>query len=142
MIFDVTDAVMGLLGGLMIGLSAALFLLVNGRIAGISGLIGGLLRRQGPWIENLVFLAALIAVPAAYAFAVGAPAIGVTTEVWVLVVGGLLVGAGTRLGNGCTSGHGVCGMTRLSTRSFAATLVFMAVGVLVATAIRPMLGIA
>ncbi len=141
MIFDLTDAMLGLLGGLIIGLASALFLLGNGRIAGISGILGGLLRGEGRWTENLAFLAGLVAAPVLFGAAATAPEIGITQEIWLLVMAGLLVGAGTRLGSGCTSGHGVCGMSRLSTRSFAATGAFMLVGVAVATLIRPLLGV-
>lgn len=139
--FILEDALMGLAGGLMIGLASAVFLLGNGRIAGISGILGGMLRGQEQWTENLAFLAGLIAMPMLYAAAVAPPEIGITRETWVLVAGGLLVGAGTRMGSGCTSGHGVCGMTRLSPRSIAATMAFMAVGVAMATLIRPLLGV-
>lgn len=139
MYFNSNDAMMGLAGGLLIGLASALFLLGNGRIAGISGLLGGLLRGEGHWRENLLFLAGLIGVPVLYGVVVAAPQIGVTGDIWLLVVAGLAVGIGTRLGSGCTSGHGVCGMSRLSTRSITATLVFIAVGFAVATVIRPVL---
>lgn len=139
--FILEDALMGLAGGLMIGLASAVFLLGNGRIAGISGILGGMLRGQEQWTENLAFLAGLIAMPMLYAAAIVPPEIGITRETWVLVAGGLLVGAGTRMGSGCTSGHGVCGMTRLSPRSIAATMAFMAVGVAIATLIRPLLGV-
>ena len=124
----------------MIGIASAVFLLGNGRIAGISGLLGGLLRGQPRWVENATFLAALVTAPVVYAAIGGAPDIGVTNQVWLLVLGGLLVGVGTRIGNGCTSGHGVCGMSRFSGRSIAATVAFMALGVVVATLVRPLLG--
>ena len=135
MVFDATDALMGLLGGLLIGCAAALMLLMNGRIAGISGLAGVVVRplsTEGAG-EKLAFLAGLIAAPAVYALVVAPPAIGTPQTPWILVAGGLLVGIGTRMGGGCTSGHGVCGMSRFSGRSFAATAVFMAMGVAVAT---------
>lgn len=141
MVFDTGDALMGLLGGLLIGSAAALFLLVLGRICGISGIFGGVIRFEGRLAENAAFLVGLIGAPMLYALVETPPAIGITGEVWVLILGGLLVGAGTRLGSGCTSGHGVCGMSRLSGRSITATLVFMAAGVAVATLVRPVLGI-
>jgi hypothetical protein len=133
MAFDLTDALAGLAGGLMIGAAAALFLLVNGRIAGVSGLVAGLGRPGKAWAENAAFVLGLVAAPLGYAAVAGAPAIGTPVEPLLLVAGGLLVGIGTAMGAGCTSGHGVCGMTRLSPRSLAATGVFMAVAVAVAT---------
>ena len=138
--FSLDDALMGLVGGVMIGAASAIFLLGNGRIAGISGILGSLVRGESRWSENAAFLAGLIAVPMIYAVVVGAPEIGVTAEPAVLAVGGLLVGLGTRISGGCTSGHGVCGMSRLSLRSISATMAFMAAGVAVATLLRPLLG--
>lgn len=139
--FVLNDALMGLLGGLMIGTAAAIFLLGLGRIAGISGVMGALIRGQPPISQNVAFLAGLIGVPVLYALIATPPDIGITDQTWVLLAGGLLVGVGTRLGSGCTSGHGVCGMSRFSGRSITATLAFMAVGVLVASALRPLLGL-
>lgn len=131
------DLLAGFAGGLLIGLAAALLLLGSGRIAGISGILAGILGSAGPvWRENAVFLVGLIAAPAASALAVGAPEIGITDSVPLLVAGGLLVGLGTRLGGGCTSGHGVCGVSRLSRRSLAATAIFMAVAIATVTAMR------
>jgi uncharacterized membrane protein YedE/YeeE len=121
-----------LIGGALIGLSTSMLLLFNGRIAGISGIFGGLLiRRPGDVAWRAFFLAGLLAGgyvmsrvdPAAFPHAVlrSAP---------VIALAGFAVGFGTRLGNGCTSGHGVCGISRLSARSIVATLVFMAAGVI------------
>lgn len=140
--FVLQDALFGLLGGLMIGLASAAFLLLNGRIAGISGIASSILqpsttRATG---ENIAFLAGLVGAPALVALVAGGPAIGVTTTPMVLVAGGLLVGFGTRMGSGCTSGHGVCGLSRFSPRSLAATLVFMAAGIAVASLVTPLLG--
>lgn len=140
MAFDPNAALMGLAGGLMIGVAAAMMLLLLGRIAGISGLLGGLLAPSstgGRWAENLAFVVGIVGVPALLALAGRAPELGVTTQPVLLIAGGLLVGFGTRLGNGCTSGHGVCGLSRFSLRSLAATLAFMAVGVGAATLVRP-----
>ena len=116
----------GLLGGLMIGAAAALLLLANGRIAGISGILGEALagRRLA---EGLPFLAGLIGVPAVVGLLSGAPAIAPAAPYGLIVAGGVLVGIGTRLGSGCTSGHGVCGLSRLSPRSMAATATFIGV---------------
>jgi uncharacterized membrane protein YedE/YeeE len=118
--------VSALIGGALIGLSAAILWVAIGRIAGISGIASGLADWKSPdtsW--RLAFLAALLAAPLGYEFADGPPAIVVTAGPAVLVVAGLLVGFGTRLGGGCTSGHGVCGMARLSRRSIVATILFM-----------------
>ncbi len=115
-------------GGLLIGLAAALYLLLDGRIAGISGILGGALKgpqAAGFW-RNLAFLFGLFLGPMLYRLATGAPpAVHIDASLGVLAAAGLLVGFGTRLGSGCTSGHGVCGLARLSPRSIAAVAVFM-----------------
>lgn len=121
-----------LAGGLMIGVSALLLMAGHGRIAGISGVVGGVLsgegRAQGGW--RIFFLVGLIAGAAAVQLISGSP---VTTEIpasiGVLALAGLLVGVGTRMGSGCTSGHGVCGLGRRSARSLVSTFTFMAVGI-------------
>ena len=118
-----------LAGGALIGLSAVALALLNGRIAGISGILGGVLKPvSGDWAWRALFLLGLLAAPWLYSMAFGAVEMNSPRPVWALIVAGLLVGYGTRLGSGCTSGHGVCGLSRLSIRSLAATLVFMAVG--------------
>jgi uncharacterized protein len=116
-----------LAGGLLIGVSALLLMLLDGRIAGISGILGGLVRLEAePW--RVAFLIGLVAAPVLYAAGGAAPpSVSLTASPIVLVVGGLLVGIGTRLGRGCTSGHGVCGIARLSSSSLAATAIFMMV---------------
>ena len=130
------------IGGVLIGISAAMLWLGNGRIAGISGIVGSLL---SPGTEDagwrIAFLAGLIAAPPLYA-AVGGPMpeISVSGSAAVIVAGGLLVGFGTRLGGGCTSGHGVCGLARLSRRSIGATLLFMACGIGTVFVARHLLG--
>lgn len=136
--FVLNDALAGLAGGALIGLAAAILLLGNGRIAGISGILGALVNTSLPptWKENALFVAGLAAAPVAYAAIVARPDIDITTSVPLLIAGGVLVGIGSRLGSGCTSGHGVCGMSRLSPRSIAATLTFMAVAIAVVTAMR------
>ncbi|MHA1529651.1 MAG: YeeE/YedE family protein [Alphaproteobacteria bacterium] len=141
------DWIFGLAGGLLIGAASAILLLGNGRIAGISGILGGVLggalartpERRGIG-EGLAFLAGLIGLPALYALTAGAPTIAVTASVPVLLTGGLLVGLGTRLGGGCTSGHGVCGLSRLSPRSLVATGVFMATAATVVFVLRHLAG--
>jgi uncharacterized membrane protein YedE/YeeE len=129
-----------LLGGALIGLAAALLLLLNGRIAGISGILGGLLERgatdRG---ERLAFLGGLIAGPVLFAWVVARPAISIDASAVTIIAAGLLVGYGTRLGGGCTSGHGVCGVARLSPRSLIATAVFMAAGIAAVYAMRHLL---
>ena len=121
-----------LIGGLLIGASTALFLVLNGRIAGISGILGGLLqpaRSDLGW--RLAFLAGLLIAPLLCAAVSGSlPPVELDAPTGLLVLAGLLVGFGTRLGAGCTSGHGVCGIGRGSPRSIAATLVFMTSAIL------------
>jgi uncharacterized membrane protein YedE/YeeE len=134
--------VSALIGGLLIGASAALFLLFNGRIAGISGILGGLIhpiRSELGW--RFAFLGGLLSAPLLCAAAgVRLPPVSVTADVTLLVVAGLLVGFGTRLGAGCTSGHGVCGIGRGSPRSIAATLVFMTTAIATVFVTRHLMG--
>jgi hypothetical protein len=121
----------GLLGGALIGSAAALLLAVHGRIAGISGILGGLItsreRSERSW--RLAFLVGLITGPALYRLFYGALPLQLEADVPTLLAAGLLVGFGTRLGSGCTSGHGVCGLARLSPRSLVATITFMSLGI-------------
>jgi len=126
-----------LAGGLLIGLAAAMFVLLNGRIAGISGILGGLLkpvRGDAGW--RVAFVAGLIGAPWAYAAFSALPRVQVDAGYGVLVAAGLLVGIGTRYGAGCTSGHGVCGLSRLSARSLVATVIFMGAGFAVVFLVR------
>ena len=124
-----------LLGGALIGLAASVLLLVNGRVAGVSGIAGGLVggvlgRIDGELLERAAFVVGLILGPFVFLIVFGAlPAATITGALPVLIVGGLLVGFGTRLGGGCTSGHGVCGLARLSRRSLAAVVTFFAVAI-------------
>lgn len=116
-------------GGALIGLAAALFILFNGRIAGISGILGGLLSwPKGDIAWRLAFLAGLVAAPLLFGVFASLPAVRIDASMPVLIVAGLLVGLGTRYGAGCTSGHGVCGLSRLSPRSLVATAAFMTAG--------------
>jgi uncharacterized membrane protein YedE/YeeE len=118
-----------LAGGVLIGIAAALFILLNGRVLGISGIVGGLLRpRKGDVSWRLFFIAGLLVAPTVWLLF--HPAIVPRFDAgWpVLAIAGLLVGWGTRHGSGCTSGHGVCGLSRLSPRSLVATLAFMGAG--------------
>lgn len=111
------------LGGLMIGIAVAVLLLFNGRIAGISGIFANMFTKQSGW--RIAFIAGLAGVPWVYMLFAGQPDVVIAADYPLLIAAGLLVGFGTRLGNGCTSGHGICGMARLSKRSFAAVAVFM-----------------
>ena len=122
-----------LAGGVLIGIAAAMFVLLNGRIAGVSGvvggLVGGLLRPvRGDVAWRAAFVIGLIAAPLVYMLAAPPPELRIDAQYGALVLAGLLVGVGTRYGSGCTSGHGVCGISRLSLRSLVATLVFMGAG--------------
>ncbi|CUI07651.1 YeeE/YedE family protein [Massilia sp. P8910] len=135
------DLLRALAGGALIGLAAAMFLLLNGRIAGISGILGGLLRpvrSELGW--RIAFLLGLVLSPLVFALFAPLPPVHVEAGKASLIVGGLLVGLGTRYGAGCTSGHGVCGMARLSPRSLAATAAFMLAGFLTVFVLRHLLG--
>jgi len=130
-----------LAGGLLIGLSSVLLLLMNGRIAGISGIVGGMLQRpESGMAWRAAFLAGLLAGPLLFAALAGhRPAVEVLASMPVLVAAGLLVGFGTRLGSGCTSGHGVSGLARLSPRSIAAVATFMAFAIATVFLVRHVL---
>ena len=129
-------------GGALIGVAAAMFLLLNGRIAGISGVLGGLLKPvKGDITWRVAFIAGLVLAPLLYLLLAEWPATQIDASWGALVLAGLLVGVGTRYGGGCTSGHGVCGLSRLSPRSAVATLVFMAAGFATVYAVRHLLGL-
>jgi uncharacterized membrane protein YedE/YeeE len=118
-----------LAGGILLGLATALFILVNGRILGVSGIVGGLLRpRSGDVAWRLSFVLGMLVAPLLYTLMAEAPAVRVDAGWGTVIIAGLLVGIGTRFGSGCTSGHGVCGLSRLSPRSLVATLTFMSAG--------------
>ncbi|MGY8524510.1 YeeE/YedE family protein [Paracidovorax citrulli] len=130
-----------LAGGVLIGLAASLLILLTGRIAGISGVLGGLLklsRNDTGW--RLAFIAGLFLAPAVYALFAALPRPQVEAGWPAVLLAGLLVGIGSRYGSGCTSGHGVCGIARLSPRSLVATATFMATGFLTVFALRHALG--
>jgi uncharacterized membrane protein YedE/YeeE len=130
-----------LVGGVMIGLAAAAFALLNGRIAGVSGILGGLLRpARGDTAWRIAFVGGLLLAPAAYVLLAPLPESTIEAGYPVIVIAGLLVGIGTRYGSGCTSGHGVCGVARLSRRSLVATACFMAGGFLTVFVVRHLLG--
>lgn len=133
----------GLAGGVVIGLAAALFLLVNGRIMGASGIIGGLVDGSGrsDWKERAALIAGLAIAPAVGALAIDNPTTHLTNNWLVIAVAGLLVGVGTRLANGCTSGHGVCGISRLSLRGIVATAFYIGAGGLTIVIFKHLLGV-
>ena len=134
-----------LAGGLLIGAAAGQLLIFSGRIAGVSGMAARAVRiaDQGPpWLQAAGFLVGLQGGALVVALALHAPAITITSSIPLLIAGGLLVGFGTRLGNGCTSGHGVCGLARLSPRSIAATATFMGAGSATVFVLRHLLGVA
>ena len=134
--FDPTSA---LIGGALIGLAAVLLMLLIGRIAGISGILGdSLSAANGERAWRFAFLAGLVAAPL-LAAAAGLP-VPMPGSWWLIAAGGLLVGFGSRLGNGCTSGHGVCGLSLLSTRSLAATVAFFLTAMMVVFVMRHVLG--
>lgn len=118
-----------LAGGMLIGLAAVMFALLNGRIAGISGVLGGLLKPvRGDIAWRAAFIVGIVVAPLAYSLFTALPAIQIDAGYGLLIAAGLLVGIGTRYGSGCTSGHGVCGLSRLSLRSLVATITFMGAG--------------
>jgi hypothetical protein len=128
----------GMLGGALIGLAASLLLLFNGRIAGISGIVGGIFS-DNSFAERIwrgVFVIGIVCGAAFYSLIFGAPSIQIQTNIPILILAGLLVGFGTRLGSGCTSGHGVCGLARRSPRSLAATMTFILFGALTVFLLR------
>lgn len=137
------DWILGLIGGALIGCAAAMYLLINGRIMGASGIVGGLIdgTGRGNARERLMFLAGLIVVPGIAAYATGAAESHLTGNLAILVVAGVLVGVGTRLANGCTSGHGVCGISRLSLRGIVATVFYLLAGGLTVVLARHILGV-
>jgi uncharacterized protein len=137
------DWILGLVGGVIIGLAAATYLLINGRIMGASGIIGGLVdgSARADAAERLSFLVGLIVVPGLLALAFGGADTHLNPNLAVVAIAGLLVGIGTRLANGCTSGHGVCGISRFSLRGIVATVFYIGAGGLTVVLARHILGI-
>ena len=131
-----------LAGGVLIGVAAAMFALLNGRIAGISGVLGGLLRpTKGDAAWRIAFVLGLVVAPAVYALFAALPEPRIDASYGALILAGLLVGIGTRYGSGCTSGHGVCGLSLLSPRSLVATLTFMFAALVTVFVTRHLAGI-
>ena len=123
--------VSALTGGLLIGLSVALFFILNGRMIGISGIASNFLVSKNNQVENFLFLVGLILGPLIYSYTTGKEInISISSSLILLIIGGSLVGFGTRLSSGCTSGHGISGISRFSLRSIIATITFMVVGIL------------
>jgi uncharacterized membrane protein YedE/YeeE len=130
-----------LAGGVIIGIAASMFILLNGRIAGISGVLGGLLKpAHGDISWRVAFIAGLVGAPLLYALFTELPRPQIDASYAGLVVAGLLVGIGSRYGSGCTSGHGVCGISRLSPRSLVATATFMLAGFITVFVLRHLIG--
>lgn len=126
-----------LAGGLLIGLTTSMFVLINGRVAGISGILGGLLRPvKKDILWRIAFLSGLVLAPLAYGLFVVLPTVRIEANNQLLILAGLLVGLGTRYGSGCTSGHGICGLARLSPRALVATIAFMSAGFVVVYIMR------
>ena len=135
------DFLSAFLGGLLLGVSVVGYLYIHGRIAGISGLIGQVLNPKSIFkTPALWFLLGLIIIPFVYGLCIQ-PEIELNTSPWMMMIAGLLVGFGTRLGSGCTSGHGICGISRLSRRSILATAVFMWAGFMTVYGIRHLIGV-
>ena len=126
-----------LAGGLLIGLATSIFVLLNGRIAGVSGILGSLIRPvKKDILWRLAFLSGLVLAPLAYGLFAVLPAARIEANSQLLIVAGLLVGLGTRYASGCTSGHGICGLARLSPRSLVAVIAFMSTGFVVVYIMR------
>lgn len=130
-----------LIGGLIIGAAAVIFMLMNGRIAGISGIIGGLLQPvKHDVLWRVAFIVGMLMAPLTFSLFAPLPVIQIDTDYPLLLLAGVLVGIGTRYGSGCTSGHGICGISRLSPRSIIATVSFMTSGILTVFIVRHLLG--
>ena len=137
------DWLLGLFGGMLIGTAAALYLLVNGRVMGASGIIGGLVdgSARHEWAERGALILGLFLAPALLAYSMGGAETHLTGNWLVIIIAGLLVGVGTRLANGCTSGHGVCGISRLSLRGIVATVFYIGAGGLTVILFKHILGV-
>ncbi len=131
-----TSYLLSLVGGMLIGLSAVMLMILNGRVAGVSGIVGRLAQGLN-WQTNAAFVVGLMLGPIVYLLLLGRwPQITITEPLAVIIAAGLLVGFGTRMGSGCTSGHGVVGLARLSPRSFVAVLSFLAAGMVTVAVLR------
>ena len=137
------DWVSGLSGGLLIGFAASAYLLLNGRIMGASGILGGLIDLTGyeNSLERLCFFLGLVLSPILVFQIAGGHDTQLTSNIYIIIASGLLVGIGTRLANGCTSGHGVCGISRLSFRGITATIIYLLCGVVSIIFFKKLLGL-
>lgn len=137
------DWIWGLVGGGLIGTAGAIYLLVNGRIMGASGIVGGLVDGSGKttWLERAAFLLGLLVVPALMLPLYAEVDTHVTSNLALVIIAGLLVGIGTRVANGCTSGHGVCGISRLSLRGIVATVFYIGAGGITVLLFKHILGV-
>jgi uncharacterized protein len=137
------DWIWGLIGGLVIGTAGAVYLLANGRIMGASGILGGLVDGSGraTWAERAAFIAGLVLMPILFVPLYDSVDTHLTSNLTVVVIAGLLVGLGTRIANGCTSGHGVCGISRLSLRGMVATVFYILAGGVTIVLFRHILGV-
>jgi uncharacterized membrane protein YedE/YeeE len=140
------DWLAGFSGGILIGIASALLLLVNGRIAGISGIVGKILP-PGSWsgftstkFASVAFVIGMLVAPIVWQLNAPLPTVVITTDILFLLVGGLLVGFGVAMANGCTSGHGVCGLSRGSLRSLVSVMVFMVTAAVVVAVMRHLVG--
>ena len=132
------DWLYGLLGGIFIGLAGSMYLLVNGKIMGASGIIEGLIlkSKMNEYLEKISFIIGLILLPAIMSITYNLSKTNITSNLYLIIIGGLLVGFGTTLANGCTSGHGVCGISRMSLRSIIATIFYIISGVAIVFVLR------
>lgn len=125
------------IGGLLIGLAVSILIIFNGKVTGISGIVGGLLKpTRDDLFWRVAFLCGLVSAPIVYRLAAPIPKINIDSSIWIVAIAGILVGFGSRYGSGCTSGHGVCGISRLSKRSFIATLCFIFSGLVTVFFVR------
>ena len=137
------DWIMGLLGGLLIGTGGAVYLLINGRVMGASGILGGLIDGSGraTAAERIAFVLGVFAIPTVIVALSGTVETHATSNILVLIAAGLFVGIGTRMANGCTSGHGVCGISRLNFRGIVATVFYILAGGVTVLLFRHILGL-
>lgn len=144
MLFDWQNMtiISSLTGGILIGAAAVVLIIFNGKVAGVSGVLGGLITapaKDRSW--RIAFILGLVLAPALWQLVIALPNIQVSTNTPLIIIAGLIVGIGTRLGSGCTSGHGVCGISRFSKRSLVATVTFMALGFITTFVARQLLGL-
>ena len=125
-------------GGLLIGIAVILFFISTGRLAGVSGIVNNTLTNTQNWLSNFLFLVGLVLGPSVYVLILNKDiAFSMTSSLPLIIIGGILVGFGTKIGSGCTSGHGICGIGRLSPRSLVATIVFVFAGMVLVAIIQP-----